>query len=52
MQVRRFLDQRPTLRLAVLLLDSRRDPQRSDLNMIRFFRNTGLPLLVVATKVS
>lgn len=51
LQVRRYLSDRPTLRLAVLLLDSRREPQRSDLNMIRYFRAADVPLLVLATKV-
>lgn len=49
--MRKYLSDRPTLRLAVLLLDSRREPQRSDLNMIRYFRAANVPLLVLATKV-
>lgn len=50
-QVRTYLGDRPTLRLAILLMDSRRDPQKSDLNMMKYFRAANVPLLVLATKV-
>jgi len=50
-QVRQYLSDRPTLRLAVLLMDSRRDPQKSDLNMMKYFRAANVPLLVLGTKV-
>jgi len=50
-QVRRYLSDRPTLRLAVLLMDARREPQKSDLNMMKYFRAANIPLLVLATKV-
>lgn len=45
------MSDRPTLRLAVLLMDSRREPQKSDLNMLKYFRAANVPLLVLATKV-
>lgn len=50
-QVRQYLSDRPTLRLAVLLMDSRREPQKSDLNMMKYFRAANVPLLVLGTKV-
>lgn len=50
-QVRQYLSDRPTLRLAVLLMDARREPQKSDLNMLKYFRAANVPLLVLATKV-
>lgn len=50
-QVRQYLSDRPTLRLAVLLMDARRDPQKSDLNMMKYFRAANVPLLVLGTKV-
>jgi GTP-binding protein len=49
--VRQYLSDRPTLRLAVLLMDSRREPQKSDLNMLKYFRAANVPMLVLATKV-
>ena len=32
-------------------MDSRREPQKSDLNMLKYFRAANVPLLVLATKV-
>ena len=42
---------RGPLRLAILLVDSRREPQKSDLEMVQFLNGEGLPFIVVATKV-
>eukprot|EP01041_Mallomonas_annulata_P009790 gene9790-20361_t len=49
--VRMYLDQRGSLRLAVVLVDIRREPLSSDLAMVQYLQEAGLPYLVVATKV-
>jgi GTP-binding protein len=46
-----YLMDRGPLRLAILLVDSRREPQKSDLEMVQFLNEEGLPFVVVATKV-
>jgi len=45
-----YLAERETLALAVCLVDSNIPPQASDKQLIDFFKQTGLPYLVVATK--
>jgi len=45
-----YLAERDTLALAVCLVDSNIPPQASDKQLIDFFKQTGRPWLVVATK--
>ena len=45
-----YLAERETLALAVCLVDSNIPPQASDKQLIDFFKRTGRPWLVVATK--
>ncbi len=45
-----YLRDRASLALAVCLVDSNIPPQPSDTQLIQFFRETGRPFLVVATK--
>ena|SRR5438067_4766264 len=45
-----YLAERETLALAICLVDSNIPPQASDKQLIDFFRETGRPYLVVATK--
>jgi GTP-binding protein len=45
-----YLRERASLALAVCLVDSNIPPQPSDTQLIDFFRQTGRPFLVVATK--
>jgi len=45
-----YLRDRGSLALAVCLVDSNIPPQASDTQLIQFFRETGRPFLVVATK--
>jgi GTP-binding protein len=45
-----YLAERETLALAVCLVDSNIPPQASDKQLIDFFKQTGRPWLVVATK--
>lgn len=49
--VRIYLNERGSLRLAVLLIDIRREPQDSDLAMAQYLQETGLSYIVIATKV-
>jgi GTP-binding protein len=46
-----YLGGRTTLRMVVILVDARRDPQDMDGDLIDGLREAGIPLLVVATKV-
>lgn len=46
-----YLADRSTLRLAVLLLDPRRDPQEMDATLLWGLREARIPILVLATKV-
>lgn len=48
--LRQYLSERGSLKLAVLLIDARREPQTSDREMISFLLEEGLPFIVVATK--
>lgn len=45
-----YLAERETLALAVCLVDTNIPPQKSDRQLIDFFRETGRPFLVVGTK--
>jgi len=45
-----YLTERATLALAICLVDSNIPPQPSDTQLIDFFKQTGRPYLVVATK--
>lgn len=49
--LREYLMNRGSLRLAVLLVDVRREPQALDINMLQFLQGEGLPFLIIATKV-
>lgn len=49
--LRGYLCNRPSLRLVTLLVDSRREAQDLDLQMIKFLNDEGLPYLIVSTKV-
>ena len=46
-----YLGEREALKLVVVLVDARRDPQEMDGQMIWALREADLPLLVVATKI-
>jgi GTP-binding protein len=48
--LRTYLQDRGSLRLAVLLVDMRRDVQTLDMEMISFLREVGIPHIVIATK--
>ncbi|RJO64903.1 MAG: YihA family ribosome biogenesis GTP-binding protein [Myxococcales bacterium] len=48
--IRRYLSDRPQLKIIVLLLDIRREPSAEDLGALEFFRDAGVPCLVVLTK--
>jgi GTP-binding protein len=45
-----YLVNRSSLRMAILLIDIRREPQNSDLEMINLLNNEGIPYFIVATK--
>lgn len=47
----RYLEKRTELQLVILLVDSRREPMGSDLEVYEYFAMLGVPCLVVATKV-
>jgi GTP-binding protein len=47
---REYLQNRGSLRLAVLLVDIRREPQALDVNMLRFLQDEGLPFVIITTK--
>ena len=49
--VKNFLRERPSLKLALLLVDSRRSPQESDGAMLEYFRVAQIPILAIATKI-
>ena len=49
--IERYLSEREPLRLVVVLVDSRRDPQPMDGQMIDALDQAGIETLVVATKV-
>ncbi len=46
-----YLGDRADLKLVVLLVDCRREPQEMDLGLLDGLRQIGLPVLVIATKV-
>ena len=48
--LRSYLEDRGNLRLAVLLVDIRREPQQQDLGMFDFLEEEGIPTALVATK--
>lgn len=48
--LRTYLEERSNLRLAVLLLDVRRESMDQDLSMFSFLGEEGIPTAVVATK--
>lgn len=49
--LREYLMNRGSLRLAVLLVDIRREPQALDVNMLQFLQDEGLPFVIITTKV-
>ena len=49
--LREYLMNRGSLRLAVLLVDIRREPQPLDINMLQFLQDEGLPFVIITTKV-
>ena len=49
--LREYLQNRGSLRLAVLLVDIRREPQALDVNMLQFLQEEGLPFVIITTKV-
>lgn len=49
--IERYLGERPTLRLVVVLIDSRIPPQESDTQLLRSLTGARIPVLVLATKV-
>ena len=50
-QIEQYLRNRENLRLAVLFVDARIDPNPQDAQLLDFLESEGLPTLVVATKV-
>lgn len=46
-----YFETRETLRLVVLIIDSRHDPTKDDLQMAEYLSYLEIPLLVVATKL-
>ncbi|MGH9393298.1 MAG: ribosome biogenesis GTP-binding protein YihA/YsxC [Terriglobales bacterium] len=48
--IEQYLSARPQLRLALLLVDARLDPQPLDLDAAQWLRQRSLPLQIVATK--
>lgn len=49
--IERYLAERDALRLVVLLVDARREPQELDTLLLEGLRDFGLPVCVVATKL-
>lgn len=49
--IERYLGEREALRLVVVLVDARREPQELDLDLVIGLVEAGIPCLVVATKV-
>lgn len=49
--IERYLGERETLKLVVVLVDARRAPQKMDLDLVGGLQAAGIRLLVVATKV-
>jgi GTP-binding protein len=49
--IERYLSERDQLRLVIVLVDVRRDPQESDGMLLYALTEAGIPALVVATKV-
>lgn len=49
--IERYLGERSTLKLVVVLVDARRDPMESDGQLLDGLRDAGIPFLVVATKI-
>lgn len=49
--IERYLGSRSSLKLVVLLVDSRREPQELDLDLVEGLLEAGLPCAVVATKI-
>lgn len=45
-----YFDQTRELRIVLQLVDIRHDPTRDDIDMVEFFRASGIPFQVVATK--
>lgn len=45
-----YLGSRPTLKLVVVFIDARRDPQASDLELVQGLADARIPTLVVMTK--
>jgi GTP-binding protein len=49
--VQSYLSNREKLRLAILLLDVRRDPREDESRMVSWLQECNIPLLLVATKI-
>ncbi len=49
--IERYLGERESLRLVVVLVDARREPQELDLDLVSGLVEAKIPCLVVATKV-
>ncbi|HKL49030.1 MAG TPA: ribosome biogenesis GTP-binding protein YihA/YsxC [Desulfuromonadales bacterium] len=49
--IRTYLEQRPTLKAVVFILDIRRTPQEEDLQMLDWLEEFGVPTIPVITKI-
>lgn len=48
--IEKYLSERTTLHLVVLLVDARRGPEEEEADLIEFMNEMGVPVLLVATK--
>lgn len=46
-----YFGEREQIKCVIQLVDARHDPTRDDLEMIEYFKEAGVPILIVATKV-
>jgi len=46
-----YFETRESLRLVVLIIDSRHDPTRDDMQMVEYLHYLEIPLLIIATKL-
>lgn len=49
--VETYLSRRPSLRLAIVILDIRRDPAAHDMNLLQWLNHYRIPALLVLTKI-
>lgn len=49
--IERYLRDRPTLKLVIILVDARRGPEQDEMDLVAFLSSVGAPFMLVATKV-